>query len=103
MFKSLLQYSITKPVTAGICFNVTIILLGIAWVVLITVINVAAVGYEIVIITSTVFNSSYTLWYESFPLLSSWVSSARTCNGSIINLNEGVPHVRNANPSSCLD
>jgi len=89
MFNSLLEYPITRPLSLGIWFNITIIVLGIAWTALVTVFNVATVGYELIPITSTQFNASYTLWYEGF-IPSSWVSPARTCNGSLISLNEGV-------------
>ena len=98
MFKSLLEYPITRPVSLGLCFNVTIIVLGIAWVTLITVFNVAAAAYESIPITSTQFNASYTLWYERFIPISSWVPPARKCNGSLISLNEGVLLKCNANP-----
>lgn len=96
MFNSLLEYPITRPLSLGICFNVAIIVLGIAWVALITVFNVAAVAYELVPITTTQFSNSYTLWYEGF-IPSSWVSAARTCNGSLISLNEGIWPRCNAN------
>ena len=90
MLKSLLQYPITRPVSLGIGFNITIIVLGTAWVALVTVFNVATVRYEIVPITYTQFNASYTLWYERFRPFLSWLSTPRICNGSYISLNEGV-------------
>lgn len=90
MFNSLLQYPISRPLSLGVCFNITIIVLGIVWVALVTVFNVATVAYEVVPIISTQFNTSYTLWYERFGPFFSWLSAARTCNGSLISLNEGV-------------
>ena len=87
---SLLKYPITKPVSLGIWFNVSMIVLGIAWVALVTVFNVATVAYETASITTIQFNASYTLWYERVNPFSSWVPPARTCNGSPISLNESV-------------
>jgi hypothetical protein len=97
MSNSFLQYPVTRPITLGICFNATIIILGIAWVALITTINIATVAYEIVPITSTQFNVSCTSWYEHFIPVSSWVSPTRICNGPLISLNEGVQQGCNAN------
>ena len=96
------NWAFTKPFKLSIFFNVTIIILGIAWVCMITIINVAIVDYEILPITSTQFNATYTLWYERLIPLASWVSQARTCNASVINLNEGVLQLCTANHLSCL-
>jgi len=92
----MLEYPITRRVTIGVCFNVTIIVLGIAWVAIATAFNIAAVAYELVPITTTQFNGSYTLWYEHF-IPSSQGYAARTCNGSLISLNEGSRPSCNAN------
>ena len=78
-----LSYPITRPITLGLCFNIPVIILGVAWVTIITTISVAAVGYELVPFTSTLFNSSYTLWYEVF-IPEALVRPARNCEGSII-------------------
>lgn len=83
-----LSYPITRPINLGICFNITFVVLGLAWVAIITIINVAAVGYELVPLTSTLFNSSYTLWYEVFIPSKTWIPQARTCEGSIIKAQE---------------
>jgi hypothetical protein len=88
MLKTLISYPLTRPVNLGICFNVTIVLLGILWVTSITLINVAAVGYELVPITSANFNASYTLWYERFTRGTSWIPRTWNCDPSMIKLGE---------------
>ena len=88
MLKSLICYPITREVHLGTWFNVAIILLGILWVTFITLINVAAVGYELVPTTSANFNASYTLWYERFTLGTSWIPRTWKCDASMIKLGE---------------
>jgi len=85
----LLQYPVTRSIALGQWFNIFIILLGIGWVSLITIINIAAVGYELVPFTTTIYNTSATLWYERLPLMTSWFPQGRSCDGSIIKLGEG--------------
>jgi hypothetical protein len=56
---------------------------------LVTVINVAAVGYEIVPIYSLAYNATYELWYEKFiPLRIR--PQTRWCEPSVIQTNEGT-------------
>jgi|SRR6266496_4996574 len=88
MFKTLLSYPLTRDVTLGKCFNVTIVILGIFWVTVITLINIAAVGYELVPTTSADYNASYTLWYERFTSGTSWIPKTRKCDPSMIKIGE---------------
>ena len=88
MLKSLISYPVTRGVHLGICFNVTIVLLGLLWVTVITLVNVAAVGYELVPTTSADFNASYTLWYERYTMGTSWIPQTWNCDPSIIKLGE---------------
>src|SRR5271170_619642 len=53
--KLMLEYSITRPVTIGICFNITIIILAIAWAAIVTGFNAATVAVELVPHTTTHF------------------------------------------------
>src|ERR1700737_3120221 len=96
MFNSLLQYPVTRPVALGIWFNLIVGILGLSWIAIITIINVAAVGYELVPVTSTLFNISYTLWYERFIPTTSWIPRTRSCEGSIIQLTEGIHDISHA-------
>ena len=53
----------------------------------ITTINIVAVGYELVPISSNDYNASYTLWYQKlFPV--DWLPESRTCQPAVIKLNE---------------
>jgi hypothetical protein len=88
MFKSLLAYPVTRDVKFGLCSNILIVLLGLSWVTVVTVINVAAVGYELVPTTTTKYNASYSLWYERFTP-KSWIPQTRHCDSSIIKIGEG--------------
>lgn len=68
MLTTLISYPLTRPANLDIYFNVIIVLLGILSVTVITLSNVAAVGYEHVPTTSANFAASYTLWYERFSM-----------------------------------
>lgn len=83
-----LEYPITRPIALGFWFNFFVILGGVGWITVVTIINVAAVGYELVPFTSTNFNASTTLWYERFTPMMSWFPQGRTCEGSIIKIGE---------------
>jgi hypothetical protein len=52
-----LEYPITRPVTLR-HFNAAILVLGAVYVVFITIINVAAVGYETISVLSIAYNRS---------------------------------------------
>lgn len=86
----LFEYSITRPITLSWWLKVLLCLGGVLWFTIVTVVNIAAVGYDLVPVTSTAFNSSYTLWYEYLTPLKSWVPRSWTCNGAIIEFGEGI-------------
>ena len=87
---NLIDYGVTRHASFRPLSVLIIIVLGVAWVALVTIVNVAAVGYELVSVTSTDFNASYSLWYERFIPRQSWKPMTRTCDGSIIQINEGI-------------
>jgi hypothetical protein len=83
-----LEYPITRPFTFRY-FTKAVLVLQVIWLIFITFINIVAVGYETVSITSTTFNSTTRLWYEKF-VPTFWLSqSSRSCDGSVIPLNGG--------------
>jgi hypothetical protein len=86
---ALLEYPVTRPIPLCRLWTGVLVLGAIIWVTLITLVNVAAVGYELVPVTSSVFNSSAQLWYERFMPISSWIPKSRTCEWSIIKVLEG--------------
>jgi hypothetical protein len=58
------EYSITRSFTFRY-FTQAVLFLGLLWLVFITILNIVAVAYEIVPITTTAFNDSVSLWYEN--------------------------------------
>lgn len=57
-------------------------------VIVTTVFNVAAVGYELVPIFSSAYNDTLGLWYEKL-IPTSIRPQTRSCQPSVIQLNEG--------------
>src|SRR5277367_5314128 len=84
-----IDYGVTRTAIFPLWSALIIIVLGVAWVAIVTIVNVAAVGYELVSVTSTDFNASYSLWYERF-IPQSYKPMTRTCDGSIIQISEGI-------------
>jgi len=86
----LLEYNVTRPVTLGRRVTVGIIVAGVTWIIVVTLINVAAVGYELVQLSSTNFNNTSQNWYEKFiPGSDGIIPSSWNCTYSVIKLNEG--------------
>lgn len=57
---------------------------------IVTVISVAAVGYETVTVQSMAgdLNSSNTLWYEKLFPTSQWIPSSKECEASRIKIRD---------------
>ena len=92
----LFEYPITRSFRFSRFQKSVVYLFMLCWTIVVTVINVAAVGYELVPTSSPFFATTYHLWYEKFrpkigtvPILQ-WPS--RTCDPSIIKLGEGYPN-----------
>jgi hypothetical protein len=85
----LFEYPVTRPVVLGRWATVAIIFGWIVWMVLVTLVNVVAVGYEYVTVSSTNFNSTERNWYEKIVHSNTLVSW--NCSSSVIKLNEGTP------------
>ena len=70
-------------------FNVAVMVLGVIYIVIITVVNVVINGYEVVPIISEHFTHS-RLWYEHFiPKSLSLVQPSYNCTPSIIKVGDG--------------
>lgn len=70
-------------------FNIAVFILGIIYAIAITIVNIVAVGYETVAISSVNFTST-PLWYEKLiPKSSSLVPPSYNCSESVIKINEG--------------
>ena len=81
------SYGLTRPVTLK-WFNITALLLGIIYVVFITLLNVVAVGYEYVSVINHDYNDTNVNWYENFLPKNAGVPPTRRCNGSTIKVND---------------
>ena len=81
------EYPVTRPIPLSRGSLVLVILGALSFVAIVTVINVVAVGYELVAITTTDYNSSTPLWYEKF-MPKSWTPQTKTCQPTVIKLNE---------------
>jgi hypothetical protein len=90
---SLLGYPVIRPIILKKWITASIIVGAILWIIIVTLINIVAVGYELVPVPSPNFNNTARNWYEKvidtdiiIPL--SWI-----CSYSVIKLNEGLtPH-----------
>ena len=85
---ALLEYPVTRPIPLNRIASIAFIVGALLFIGLVTLINVVAVGYELIPITSTEFNSSGKLWYDHL-LPVSWRPTILTCQPALINLNEG--------------
>lgn len=78
-----LEYPVTRPFTIKY-LNLTLIVLGSVWACIVTVIMIAAVGYESSQVYLDIFNPETRLWYEKILPYSSWLGGSTVCQGSSI-------------------
>jgi hypothetical protein len=79
-----LKYPFTQPFTIP---HITIIVcaLGVLWTIVVTLVNVAALGYDVVPVYSTSFSSSGTLlWYEKFVLTRWFFPASWSCDPMVL-------------------
>ena len=84
------EYPVTRPFSSRY-FTPSIFVVGIIWLVVITIVNIIVVGYETVPFTSMVYNSTAKLWYERFNPF--WIPPGRSCDPALIPLGTGLDHV----------
>ena len=85
---SLLEYPVTRPIVLRRWVIACIISGAVIWIVLITLVNVVAVGYELVSVSSTDFNNTARNWYEKVNHLNHVIPSSWNCLYSVIKVNE---------------
>jgi len=83
-----LTYSDDNSANFTACFTYVFLILGAIYIILITVVNVAAVGYELVPFISSSYNGSANLWYEGL-VPERWKPVTRSCEASTFSLNQG--------------
>ena len=91
----LLEYRVTRPIILNKWATASIITGGILWVIIITLINTVAVGYELVSVSSTNFNNTARNWYEKVVSANSIVPPSWNCLYSVIKVNEGFSFLIN--------
>ena len=85
---SVFEYPITRPFTLPY-LTLGIVVFGVLWATFITLVNVAAIGYESLSVISASFNSTGALWYEKFAPTASWFPQSWTCDPSTIQRGQG--------------
>ena len=86
----ILGYPVTRPITLSRYALTGLIIFGILFITLVTLINTIAVGYEPVSITLNEYNPQVKLWYQKI-LPESWVPKTMHCDLATIKLDEGTP------------
>ena len=83
------EYSITRPFTLR-RFTPILLVSGTLWVSFVTLVGIAAVGYETVPaqFTPSEFNTSNPIWYEKILPTSEWIPPSQACEGSKIKLRD---------------
>lgn len=78
------RYPIQREITLR-WFTPILIFVGLLYVVVITLVNVVAVGYDTIVYTSTDYNDTHNLWYDK---LTPWTGNHRQCDNVAIRLND---------------
>jgi hypothetical protein len=83
------EYSISRPITtpwfAPIVFSV-----GLIFVIVITFVNVIAVGYDTINYNSIVYNETHSLWYDKLVPFRGPSYNHRSCESALLKLNDYV-------------
>lgn len=83
------NYSISRPITMR-WFTPTILILGVIYVVIITFINIATVGYDTIAYTSTDFNVTHNLWFDNVIPSRGSSYNHRKCDAASLALNDRI-------------
>jgi hypothetical protein len=81
-------YTVSQPITLR-HFNLAFLIVGVSYVVCITLLNVAAVGYQPVTVTDSDYNKTVTTWYTRFLENSSLFPEPWTCHPATVSINDG--------------
>jgi len=87
----LFEYSVTRSGAGNRLKIVLSVLLGL-YIVIITIINIAATGYESMPVQSSNYNQSIFLWYDNFVTSSTrqYTPDTWTCDPNVILVNDGT-------------
>lgn len=81
------QYPITRNFSSPF-FSPVLAVVGFIWMMLITIMCLAAVGYEYESIFTTDFNSTTRLWYEKLFPTTPWTPHTKICQPAILKVQE---------------
>jgi len=84
-----LEYPVTRPFTLT---YLTFIIYALVFVgtILATLLNIAAVGYDVISVYSTSYNASSSLWYENIPLIKWLAPPSWQCEPGILKPGDGT-------------
>lgn len=80
-------YPVTRPLTLPYLASILSIF-GVIWVAFVTIISIATVGYQNIVIQSTSLNMSNPLWYERLLPGSTLGLESRNCDTAQIKMNQ---------------
>ena len=81
------EYSISRPITAP-WFAPVIFSLGLIYIIVITLLNVVAVGYDTINYSSIVYNETHSLWYDKLVPFRGPSYNHRSCESALLKLND---------------
>jgi hypothetical protein len=81
------EYSISRPITAP-WFAPLIFSVGLIYVIVITFVNVIAVGYDTINYNSLVYNETHSLWYDKLVPFRGPSYNHRSCESALLKLND---------------
>ena len=83
------EYQVTKE--SGFCWlGPCLLISGSIWTICITLISIAAVGYEYQPVILLDYNSTVHLWYERFIPTTQWISEPKICESSTLKISESM-------------
>ena len=84
-----LTYAVTRDVETPY-LSLVVYILGILFVVFITIVAVITSAYEYTPVLSSSFNQTQAIWYDFLD--TKWLPAPRTCQGSLMKVGEGINH-----------
>jgi hypothetical protein len=81
------EYSISRPIRTP-WFAPVIFSVGLIYVIVITLVNVIAVGYDTINYNSIVYNETHSLWYDKLVPFRGPSYNHRSCEPALLKLND---------------
>src|SRR5271170_4742445 len=81
------EYSISRPITLP-WFAPVVLVVGFIYIIVITFVNVIAVGYNTINYNSLVYNETHSLWYDRLVPFRGSSYNHRSCEPTLLKLND---------------